>query len=83
MGVVSNPSPQTQTMDSFDLVIVNGVVVTASDIAEYDIGIKDEKISLLAPKGFLANATAKRVIDAQGGYVMVCHLLLSNASMTG
>jgi dihydropyrimidinase len=61
-------------MDSFDLAVVNGVVVTASDIAEYDIGIKTEKIALLAPKGFLSNVKAKRVIDAQGGYVMVSRL---------
>lgn len=58
-------------MESFDLVVVNGLVVTASDVAEYDIGIKDEKIALLAPKGYLAKASAKKVIDAQGGYVMV------------
>ena len=58
-------------MDSFDLVVLNGVVVTASDVAEYDIAIKDEKVALLAPKGLLANVKAGRVIDAQGGYVMV------------
>ena len=58
-------------MASFDLLILNGLVVTASDIGHYDIAIKDEKIALLAPKGSLADAQAKRVIDAEGGYVMV------------
>ena len=60
------------TMESYDLLIINGLVVTASDIGNYDIAIKDEKIALLAPKGSLAEIAAKRVIDAEGGYVMVC-----------
>lgn len=58
-------------MDSFDLLILNGTVVTASDIASYDIAIKNGKIALLAPQGLLATAKATRVIDAEGGYVMV------------
>ena len=58
-------------MASFDLLILNGLVVTASDIGHYDIAIKDEKIALLAPKGSLAQTRAKKVIDAEGGYVMV------------
>ncbi|KAJ7691958.1 putative aminohydrolase [Mycena rosella] len=33
----------------FDLVIVNGVVVTASDVSSFDIGIKNGKIHTLAP----------------------------------
>lgn len=55
----------------YDLVITNGVCVTASDIAALDLAIKDEKIILQAPSGSLAQANAKRVIDAEGGYVMV------------
>lgn len=58
-------------MASFDLLILNGLVVTASDIGHYDIAIKDEKIALLAPQGSLAETQAKKVIDAEGGYVMV------------
>ena len=58
-------------MDSFDLLIINGVVVTASDTASYDIAVKDGRVALLAPQGILSNAQAKTVIDAQGGYVMV------------
>lgn len=62
-------------MDPFDLLIVNGLVVTAADTANYDIAIKDGKIALLAPQGALSRGMAKRVIDAEGGYVMVqrCH----------
>ena len=59
-------------MENFDLLIVNGIVVTASDVAEYDIAIKDEKIALLAPCGVLSKACAKRIIDAEGGWVTVC-----------
>lgn len=57
-------------MEPYDLLVINGLVVTASDIGHYDIAIKDEKIALLAPKGSLAEIAAKRVIDAEGGYVM-------------
>jgi dihydropyrimidinase len=58
-------------MDSFDLLVVNGLVVTASDTAGYDIAIKNGKIVLLAPRGILSKDKAARVIDAEGGYVMV------------
>ena len=59
-------------MEPYDLLVINGLVVTASDAGHYDIAIKREKIALLAPKGSLAGCTARRVIDAEGGYVMVC-----------
>lgn len=58
-------------MDGFDLLVINGLVVTASDTANYDIAIKDGKIALLAPPGVLSTKSAKKVIDAEGGYVMV------------
>jgi dihydropyrimidinase len=58
-------------MDSFDLLVVNGLVVTASDTANYDIAVKNGKIVLLAPPGLLMRDKASRVIDARGGYVMV------------
>ncbi len=58
-------------MDYFDLVITNGVCVTASDVSPYDVAIKDERVVLLAPTGSLAEAPAARVIDAEGGYVTV------------
>lgn len=57
-------------MNNFDLLVVNGLVTTASDAAEYDIATKDEKIALLAPRGVLGKESAHRVIDAEGGYVM-------------
>lgn len=58
-------------MSSYDLLIINGLVVTASDIGHYDVAIKSEKIALLAPRGSLEGIEADKVIDAEGGYVMV------------
>ncbi len=63
-------------MDAFDLLVINGLVVTASDTANYDIAIKDGKIALLAPPGVLKAESAKKVIDAEGGYVMVRRSIL-------
>lgn len=74
-------------MDAFDLLIINGLVVTASDTASYDIAIKDGKIALLAPPGVLSQSSAKRVIDAEGGYVMPggidCHVHLEEPALFG
>lgn len=61
----------TPTTPEYDLVITNGVCVTASDVGAWDLAIKDEKIVLQAPSGSLSNARAKRIIDAEGGHVMV------------
>jgi dihydropyrimidinase len=54
----------------YDLIIVNGIVVTDAEIQEWDIAIKDEKIAKIAPRGDLQDAKATRTIDAEGGYVM-------------
>ncbi|CRG87849.1 dihydropyrimidinase [Talaromyces islandicus] len=54
----------------YDCIVLNGTVVTAADIARYDLAIKDGKIMLLAPTGHLTNTPATRVIDAEGAYVM-------------
>ncbi|KAI9728039.1 MAG: hypothetical protein M1834_007853 [Cirrosporium novae-zelandiae] len=74
-------------MDSYDLIITNGIVVTSSDIANYDIAIKYGKIALLAPSGSLAKAKTKKIIDAEGGYVMPggvdCHVHLQEPSLFG
>jgi hypothetical protein len=61
-------------MDGFDLLVINGLVVTASDTAHYDIAIKNGKIALLAPPGLLDKDKANKVIDAEGGYVTVSGL---------
>lgn len=59
---------------NFDCVVLNGTVVTATDIGRYDIGIKNGKVHMLAPALALANVAASRVIDAEGAYVTVRHL---------
>lgn len=58
-------------MAEYDLLILNGLVVTNTETGEFDIAIKNEKIEKVAPRGNLKDATAKRTIDAEGGYVMV------------
>ncbi|KAF5588773.1 DAL1-Allantoinase [Fusarium pseudocircinatum] len=74
-------------MEAFDLVITNGVCVTASDIGAYDVAIKDGKIALLAPSGALAKTDALRIIDAEGAYVtpggVDCHVHLQEPAMFG
>jgi dihydropyrimidinase len=55
----------------YDLVIINGVVVTDIEIKECDVAVKNEKIAKIVARGEL-KASATKTIDAQGGYVMVC-----------
>lgn len=62
------------TPGEYDLVITGGVCVTATDIAPLDIAIKNEKIILLAPSGSLREAITARLIDAEGGFVMVSQI---------
>lgn len=59
----------TCTMWTFDLVIKNAIVATASDEFRSEIGIKDGKIALLAPE--IPVDGSCEVIDAEGGYVTV------------
>ncbi|OCK75446.1 D-hydantoinase [Lepidopterella palustris CBS 459.81] len=53
----------------YDLLIVNGLVVTDTETGEYDIAVKNEKVETVARRGTLSKAIAKRTIDAEGGYV--------------
>ena len=59
-------------MAEYDLIILNGTVVTDTETEEYDIAVKDGKISKVEPRGSLSGVKAKKAIDAQGGMVMVC-----------
>jgi dihydropyrimidinase len=54
----------------YDVIIANGIVVTDTEIQEWDIAIKDEKIAKIVPRGGFRGAKATRTIDAEGGYVM-------------
>lgn len=56
----------------YDLIILNGLVVTDSDVGELDIAVKDEKIAKVVKRGELKDVNAKKIVDAEGGYVMVC-----------
>jgi dihydropyrimidinase len=53
----------------FDLVIINALLVTDTEIRECDIAIKDEKIALIEGKGTLAKSSTKKIIDADGAFV--------------
>jgi dihydropyrimidinase len=57
--------------EEYDLLVLNGIVVTDTEIGGFDISVKDEKIAGIVPRGGLSGASSKRTIDAQGGYVMV------------
>lgn len=63
-------------MAVYDLLILNGIVVTDTEIGEMDIAIKDEKIAEVVPKGMLSEVRARRTIDAKRGYVMVVQSLI-------
>jgi hypothetical protein len=70
--------------EEYDLLVLNGVVVTDAVIGEFDIAIKDEKIAEVVPRGGLSGISSKRTIDAQGGYVMVSwkHMCMEIANST-
>ena len=55
----------------YDLVILNGVVVSDTEVGEYDIAVKNEKIAKVVKRGELKDAKATKTIDAEGAYVMV------------
>ena len=56
---------------TYDLLVLNGIVVTHMSTGEFDIAVKDEKIVNIVPRGRLLGATAKTIIDAERAYVMV------------
>jgi dihydropyrimidinase len=55
----------------YDLLVLNGVVVTDQEIGEFDIAVKDSKIEKIVKRGGLKGMKAKKTIDAEGGMVMV------------
>ncbi|ODN78870.1 hypothetical protein L202_04408 [Cryptococcus amylolentus CBS 6039] len=74
-------------MAKFDTIIKNGVVVTAGDISQYWIGIKDGKIRSLTKTFDEEEMAGAEVIDAEGAYVMPggvdCHVHLCQDLKTG
>lgn len=61
-------------MAQYDLVILNGLVVTDQEIGEFDIAVHDGKIANVVPRGTLGDVKAKKTIDAEGGMVMVSEI---------
>lgn len=58
-------------MAEYDLVILNALLVTDTETKACDIAVKNEKIDSVTSKGSLKDAKANKLIDAEGGYVMV------------
>ncbi|KAK3071919.1 hypothetical protein LTR53_007765 [Teratosphaeriaceae sp. CCFEE 6253] len=56
-------------MAEYDVVIINGLVVTAEEVKEADIAIKGDKIAAVTTRGGLTDASASRTIDAEGAYI--------------
>ncbi|KAH7364480.1 D-hydantoinase [Rhexocercosporidium sp. MPI-PUGE-AT-0058] len=57
-------------MAEYDLLVLNGLVVTADETGQFDIAVKDGRIAKVVPRGVLDGVTAKKTIDAEGGMVM-------------
>jgi hypothetical protein len=68
-------------MAEFDLLVLNGIVVTDQETRELDIAVKDGKIAKLCPRGSLIGVEAKKSIDAQGGMLMVRGFLYSSGRL--
>lgn len=56
--------------ESYDLVITNGIVVTADEIREVDVAITGETIAAIKERGAFQEAQVAKFIDAKGGWVM-------------
>jgi dihydropyrimidinase len=59
-------------MAEYDLLIINGIVVTDTDVSENAVAIRDGRIAELIPTGEARRVKAERTIDARGAYVTVC-----------
>ncbi|CAG8955479.1 hypothetical protein HYFRA_00010346 [Hymenoscyphus fraxineus] len=57
-------------MSLYDLLVLNGLVVTDQETGQFDIAVKDGKIAKVVPRGTLGHVESKKTIDARGGMVM-------------
>ncbi len=64
-------------MAAYDLVVLNGLVVTHEETGEFDIAVKDDKIAKVVPRGKLGDLETKKTIDAKGGMIMVRNMVVS------
>jgi dihydropyrimidinase len=58
-------------MAEYDLLVVNGLFVTDKETGQFDVAVKDGKVAKVVPRGSLAAESASKIIDAQGGMIMV------------
>ncbi|KAI9053419.1 hypothetical protein LZ554_002377 [Drepanopeziza brunnea f. sp. 'monogermtubi'] len=74
-------------MAEYDLLVLNGLVVTAEETGEFDIAVKAGKIAKVVTRGGLEGVTAKKRIDAEGGMVMAsgvdAHVHLAEPALFG
>lgn len=72
---------------TYDLIVTNAIVVTADDIREADVAVKDEKIAAISARGAFKDATSTKTIDAEGGWLMPggidCHVHLEEPALFG
>ncbi len=54
----------------YDLLVLNGIVVTDRETRHCDIAVKDGKIAKVVAWGGLSGLSTVKTIDAQGGVVM-------------
>jgi len=57
----------------YDLLVLNGIVITDKATGEFDIAVIGEKIVKVVSRGELSGASARRTIDANGGFVMASY----------
>jgi hypothetical protein len=55
----------------FNLIVLNGNVVTADVAGDFNIAVEDGKAVRVISKGTLAGLKTKKLIHAEGGMVMV------------
>ncbi|GAM88228.1 hypothetical protein ANO11243_062590 [Dothideomycetidae sp. 11243] len=71
----------------YDLIVANGILVTANAIRHADVATKDGKIAAIESCGAFKDATADRHIDAQGGWItpggIDCHVHLEEPALFG
>jgi dihydropyrimidinase len=58
-------------MTEYDLLVLDGLVVTDQETGEFDIAVRDGKIAEVVPRGSMRGGRAKKTIDAEGGMVMM------------
>ncbi len=63
--------PVSQSVDQYDVVIVNGRIVDGTGNGWFygDLGIKDQRIAMVGPRGALSAAVATETINAAGHVV--------------